>query len=354
MKKWKSILLAVLAVGSLASCEGGKEATISKQEAANKIKAVTDEMGKASGFSVKANANYEYSNSYTYDKVTMEESGKYSASADTIFLFNEETLTGAQCLIDLNYEGKNSDGTTTGEIGFDFFIKEAYAYSHILVNESMKSPDVEEPEVYNEDLYGVTSLESLLESIDSITGSIGEIDEETSAMIKQVIENLPDPTIKSSKGTDTITWAITDDDLNKAITALLTSTMVPEIELPGDISIPDGISIPTEIEIPSEYMDQINAEIQAMVDEIDKMIDIKTLEFSISLADGKYVSNVGAKIDIQINNEYTNDDGEVIESTTSKIKCELTAEIKLLASDATITYPEDLDTWATKNNSDAA
>lgn len=353
MKKWKSILLAVLAVGSLASC--GEATPISKKEAVAKISAVTDEMVKTNGFSVKNKASIEIANSSTVDKVTVENSTKYSTSSDTIVLLKDKTLVGAQYLLDLNYEAKDSDGTTNTSLGLDFYIKGANAYTHMVMNQSIKSPDVENPEVINQDEYGVTSLSSLMESINSIIGSIGSdaIDEETAAMVEMFIVNLPDPVIKSSSSVDTITWAITDKDVNNALTAILTSMMAPEIEVPGDISIPEGISIPNDFALPSDYMDQINSEIKAMVDEIDKMIDIKAFEFSVSLKDSKYISNVDAKVDVQLNEYYSNDDGEVVETYTTNIKCNLNTEIKLLASDATIAYPEDLETWSTKN-SDAA
>lgn len=349
MKKWKSILLAVLAVGSLASCgEGQKGTPISKKEAVAKISTVTDEMVKTNGFSIKNKASFEVVNSSTVNEVTtVENSTIFSTSSDTIVLLKDKALAGAQYLLDLNYEGKDSDGTTNTSIGLDFYIKGTDAYTHITMHQSIGSVDEENPEIIEEDQYAATTLFKLIESVNSIIESIGSevIDEETAAMVEMFIENLPDPVIKSSKAVDTITWTITDKDVNNALTAILTSMMAPEIELPGDISIPEEVSIPDDFALPSDYMNEINDEIKAMVDEIDKFIDVKEFELSVSLKDNKYISKVNAKVDVQLNEPYVNDDGTVIETYSTNIKCNLNTEIKLLASDATIAYPEDIESW---------
>ncbi len=344
MKKWKSILLAVLAVGSLASCDSGEP--ITRQVAMAKVSSASETMTQADGYSLEADSRATFSLSLKDAEKNEAMKMKMTATADAeaAILFQEGKLSSGKLT---GSAGLNLTMTAGGETqkekmsaAAELYYKEATVYAKA----GVKANDADEQTAYY--VSTIDELLAIIQGTDGDSSSEADIDLSTIlAMIESLktefapyMDYLPDPTIKTSGNKETITWSMNDKDLNKLLNDVMTAEIMSS-------EFPEGTTLES---LPKEIADVLSATVKEAVSVYDKLIDLNTIKLTVTISDQSWISGLSFALDLDINDLPLGEDGTNTNYLSLGIDTKTSLSLSKIDSAYAIDYPSDLDTWASK------
>lgn len=161
------------------------------------------------------------------------------------------------------------------------------------------------------------------------------IDEKDMAMfdhaVNVITKNLPNCNLSTNKKTDTLSWKLTNADIENIIDKYFASTL----PAPGETDLSE--------EEYNKLVANTTTKATTIKTLVSSIVKINNAQFSISIYDGKYISAVALDLDVELNFAASL---EIFPSDTSiKLKASASSEISLLDANYTITYPEDMESW---------
>lgn len=354
MKKMSKVVLAFASIFALVGCGGGETTeTIENAAAVKRLQSVTEEMGKAAGFKVEGSESLSVSLKQADYKDTDDKDVKGgSLNLTSTGNFNLELLLedampkAGKSTLSLTTDASGSEVSGHSEVASESYLKEGYLYAKSTVTtpaeKEGEEPVVEETKT---GLYVASALEDIKGTLDNLEGKTPSeiinmipdisIDEEDMAQfdyaINVITSNLPNCNVSTNKKTDTLSWKLTNKDIDNIIDKFYTSSLPEKGET--DLSDEDYnamVALATEKATVTKTL-------------VSSILKINNAEFSISIYDGKYISKVAIDLDVELNFAASL---EIFPSdTTIKVKASASSEISLLDANYTITFPEDLESW---------
>lgn len=358
MKKMSKVVLAFASIFALVGCGGENNGgdttkTIENAAAVKRLQTVTEEMGKAAGFKVEGKESLSVSLKQADYKDTDNKDVKggslelTSTGNFNLELLLEEAMPKAgKATASITTDASGSEISGHADVSAEAYLKEGYVYAKSTVTTPAEKegddPVVEENKTgmniapMLEDIKGtLNNLEGKRPS--EIINMIPDIsiDEENAAMfdhaVNVITKNLPNCNLSTNKKTDTLSWKLTNADIENIIDKYFASTL----PAPGETDLSE--------EDYNALVAATTAKATTIKTLVSSIVKINNAQFSISIYDGKYISAVALDLDVELNFAASL---EIFPSDTSiKLKASASSEISLLDANYTITYPEDMESW---------
>ncbi len=358
MKKMSKVVLAFASIFALVGCGGqnnGGETTetIENAAAVKKLQTVTEEMGKAAGFKVEGKESLSVSLKQADYKDTDNkdvEGGSLELTSTGNFnleLLLEEAMPKAgKATASITTDASGSEISGHADVAAEAYLKEGYVYAKSTVTTPAEK-EGDDP-VVEENKTGMNIapiFEDIKGTLDNLEGKKPSdiinmipdlsIDEEDAPKfdnaVNVIIANLPNCNLSTNKKTDTLSWKLTNADIENIIDKYYASTL----PAPGETDLSE--------EDYNALVASTTAEATAIKTAVSSILKINKAQFSISIYDEKYISGVALDLDVELNFAASL---EIFPSdTTIKVKASASSKISLLDANYTITFPEDLESW---------